>query len=279
VSVPQTNPADNVTSAITQAQNGVALADINATGVQNTPADVGALASANAQLVAAQNQLDLLINGPTDLQLQIAQTQLQIAALAVQQAENTLAKAVLIAPIDGVIAKNNLVVGEVPPQSAAMSIIDSSSYYVDVAVDETDIVSVAVGQSVSLRLDALPDVKISAKVTRVALIPVRVGQLVTYTVRVTLDPTDAPIRVGMTTTATIVINQLSDVIAIPNRFIRIDSVSQQAYVTIQESPTQFKEIPVTLGVRNDSQSEITSGLAVDQTVVLVPRESFNPIDN
>lgn len=279
VNIPQTNPADNVTNAITQAQNGVALADVNVSGVANTPADVGTLAGANAQLVAAQNQLDLLMNGATDLQLQIAQTQLQIALLGIKQAENALNRAILIAPIDGIVAKNNLVVGEAPPQGAAMSIIDSSAYYVDVAVDETDIVSVAVGQDVTLRLDALPDTRISAKVTRVALTPIRIGQLVTYTVRVTLDPTEAPIRAGMTTTATITVNQLNDVIALPNRFIRIDSVSQQAYVTVQEATNEFTEIPVTLGVRNDSQSEIVSGLTVDQTVVLIPRASFNPIDN
>ncbi len=279
VSVPQTNPADTVTGSIVQAQNGVALADVGVTGAENKPADVAALSSANAQIVAAQTQLDLLKNGPTELQLKIAQTQLQIAQLAVKQAEMALSHAVLVAPFDGIIAQNNLVVGEAPPQGAAMSLIDSSSYYVDVAVDETDIVNVQTGQSVTLRLDALPDAKITARVTRVAITPIRAGQLVTYTVRVTLGETDAPIRVGMTTTATIVVNQLNDAIALPNRFVRIDSVSQQAYVTVQESETKFTDVPVTLGVRNETESQIVRGLEVGQKVVLIPRASFNPIDN
>jgi len=279
VTVPQTNPADTVTAPITQAENGVALADIGVTGAENKPADVAALSSANAQIVAAQRQLDLLKNGPTELQLKIAQTQLQIAQLAVKQAQTALSRAVLVAPFDAIVAQNNLVVGEAPPQGAAISLIDSSSYYVDVAVDETDIVNVQTGQTVTLRLDALPDTKITARVTRVALTPIRAGQLVTYTVRVTLDATDAPIRVGMTTTATIVVNQLKDVIALPNRFVRIDSVTQQAYVTIQESETKFTDVPVTLGVRNETESQIISGIEVDQKVVLVPRATFNPIDN
>ncbi len=279
VTVPQSNPADNVTTPIVQAENGVALADIGVTGAENKPADVAALSSANAQIVAAQERLDLLKNGPTDLQLQIAQTQLQLAQLAVKQAQTTLSKAVLVAPFDGVVTQNNLVVGEVPPQGAAISLIDPSSYYVDVAVDETDIVNVQNGQLVNLRLDALPDAKITAHVTRVALTSIRAGQLVTYSVRVTLDPTDAPIRVGMTTTATIIVNQLKDIIALPNRFVRIDSASQQAYVTVQESEAKFIDIPVTLGVRNETESEIVSGLDVGQKVVLVARGTFNPIDN
>ena len=222
---------------------------------------------------------DQLKNGPTDLQLKIAQTQLQIATLAVKQAQMTLNRSVLVAPFDGIVAQNNLVLGEAPPQGAAISLIDTSSYFVDVAVDETDIVNVQTGQSVTLRLDALPDAKITAHVTRVSLTPVRAGQLVTYTVRVTLDPTTEPIRVGMTTTATIVVNQLKDVIALPNRFIRIDSVSQQAFVTVQESDTKFKDVPVTLGVRNETTSEIVSGLEIGKKVVLVPRAAFNPIGN
>ncbi len=279
INVPQTNPADTVTAPIVQAQNGVALADVGVTGAENKPADVAALSSANAGIVAAQTQLDMLKNGPTELQLQIAQTQLQIAELSVKQAEMALSHAVLIAPFDGIVAQNNLVVGEAPPQGAAMSLIDAASYYVDVAVDETDIVNVQTGQAVSLRLDALQNAKITAHVTRVAITPIRAGQLVTYTVRVTLDATDAPIRVGMTTTATIVVNQLKDVIALPNRFVHIDSVSQQAYVTLQESETKFTDVPVTLGVRNETESQIVSGLEVGQIVVLVPRASFNPIDN
>ncbi len=279
VNVPQTNPADNVTGSIVQAENAVALADVSAAGAENKPADVAALSSANAQIVAAQTQLDQLKNGPTDLQLQIAQTQLQIATLAVKQARMALDRSVLVAPFDGIVTQNDLVVGEAPPQSAAIRLIDSSSYYVDVAVDETDIVNVQTGQMVTLRLDALPDARIPAHVTRVAVTPTRAGQLVTYTVRVTLDSTDAPIRVGMTTTATIVVNQLKDVIALPNRFVRIDSVSQQAYVTVQEGETKFTDVPVTLGVRNETASEIVSGLEVGQKVVLIARASFNPIDN
>lgn len=56
VNVPQTNPADNVTAPIVQAQNGVALADVGVTGAETKPADVAALSSANAQIVAAQTE-------------------------------------------------------------------------------------------------------------------------------------------------------------------------------------------------------------------------------
>ncbi|MBZ0290872.1 MAG: HlyD family efflux transporter periplasmic adaptor subunit [Anaerolineae bacterium] len=272
------DPADTVTPQIKQAENGVQLADVSLSGVENQPADVAALSAANAQLVAAQAQLDLLINGPTDMQLQIVDTQLQMAQLALDSAQATANRALLTAPFDGIIAANNLKVGEAPPaNNAAMHLIDTSTYFVDVAVDETDIVKLQVGQKVNLKLDALPDADITGVVTRVAVTPVRSGQLVTYTVRVTLDPTTERLRVGMTATATIVVNELQDVPTIPNRFIRIDRATQQAYVTIRRTDGGFEEIPVVLGVRSETDSQVVSGIAAGQQVVLLPRGSFNPI--
>lgn len=272
------NPADTITAQIQQAENGVALADIGEAGAENQPADVAALSSANAQIVAAQVQLDRLLNGPSELEVRIAEIRLQIAQLSVQQAAAAVNRAVLRAPFDGVIAANNLVIGEFPPQGAAIQLIDSTSYYVDVAVDETDIVRVGEGQAVELRLDALPDEIITGRVTRVAVTPVRAGQLVTYTVRITLDSTEAPVRALMTTTATIIVNELNDVVKVPNRFVRIDRSTQQAFVTIETEDGTFKDAPVVLGVRNETESQISSGLEAGTKVVLVPREAFNPIE-
>ncbi len=270
--------ADNVPPALTQLDYNVQLADVNTADVQNQPADVASLAAANAQLVAAQVQLDRLLNGPSDIELQLAATRLAVAQSALEQAQANLARAVLVAPFDGVIARSNLVVGEAPPQGAAIELIDLSSYYVDVSVDETDIVNVQIGQRAELTLDALPDVEISGHITRVAQIPIIAGQLVSYPVRVTLDITDTPVRVGMTATATIVVNELRDVLLLPNRFIRIDRATQQAFVTVQDDAGQFIDQAVVLGVRSETETQIVSGLEAGQQVVLLPRGTFNPLD-
>lgn len=270
--------ADNVPPALTQLEYGVQLADVNSMGVQNQPADVASLSAANAQLVAAQVQLDRLLNGPSEIELQLAETRLAVAQSALEQSLANLARAVLVAPFDGVVARNNLVVGESPPQGAAIELIDLSSYYVDVTVDETDIVNVQIGQRAKLTLDALPDDEITGRITRVAQIPTVVGQLVSYTVRVTLDATDAPVRVGMTATATIVVNELRDVLLLPNRFIRIDRATQQAFVTVQDDAGQFIDQAVELGVRSETETQVVSGLTAGQRVVLLPRGTFNPLD-
>ncbi len=265
-------------SGLQSSDYNIFIAQQNYQELLNTGPDAGPLASANAQMVAAQVALDRLLNGPSDLDLQLAETQLRMAELGVEQARLNLSQASLTAPFDGVVARINLVVGELPPEEdPAMELIDSSSYYVDLPIDETDIVSVEVGQPVTLDFDALPGADITGTVTRVATTPTRVDQLVTYTVRVTLNPTDQPVRVGMSATATIVTNQLEGVLLVPNRFIRIDRQTQQAYVTIQRDDGAFEEIPIVLGLRNATTSQIVSGLQAGQRVVLLPRATFNPI--
>ncbi|MBC7810574.1 MAG: HlyD family efflux transporter periplasmic adaptor subunit [Burkholderiales bacterium] len=263
-------------SRVQQAEYDITIAETNLANVQNQPPNYGQLASASASIVQAQIQIDRLQNGPDEIERRIAEVNLELAHLSMEAAEVTLAQAELTAPFDGVIVENNLVIGELPPAGAGFQLMDTTSYYVDLAVDETDIVDIQVGQTVQLSLDALPEANIVGTITRVALTPTQVGQVVTYTARVTLDPTLAAVRSGMTATATIVVSELDNVLMVRNRFIRIDRTTGQAYVTVIGEEGLYEEVEVELGLRNDTFSEVISGLEPGQQVFLLPRESFLP---
>lgn len=262
-------------SAVSLAGYGVDIADANYAATLSEGPDLSALSSANAEAVAAEIKLNDLLDGPDAADAEVVAINLEIARLAVRQARANLAKATLIAPFDGIIAENNLTVGELPPEGTAIDLLDTDSYYIDVAVDETDIAPVRTGQRVGLNLDALPEAEITGTVTRVDVTPTFDGDVVTYTVRVTLDPALVGIRVGMSSTATIIVEELQDTLILRNRFIRIDRLTEDAFVTIQQPDGQFEEVPVVLGLRNDTESQIISGLEVGQRVVLLPRESFD----
>ena len=272
--------ASSFDPGLRQAEYGVEIADANAAGAADQTADPGSVGAANAAAVQARAALDKLENGPSDFDLQTAEINLSMAQLAVDQAQAALDRATLVAPFDGVIAQNNLVVGELPPSNnAALILIDDGRLYVDLAIDETDVVKVAVGQAVEFNFDALPDSAITGTVMRVAVTPTVAGQLVTYPVRVTLDPTNQPIRIGMSATAIIILDELNDVLVLPNRFIRIDRTTQQAYVTVADESGRTTEIPVELGLRSDIDSQISAGLEPGQRVVLLPRAAFDPLSN
>lgn len=270
-------PVLQLESAVTQADYGVQIADANYGAVLNNGPDYGALSSANAARIQAEIALDRLVNGPSERDVRLAEIDLQIAQLALEQAQASLNKMVLTAPFSGIIAQNNLTVGEPPPNGPALLLIDSSSYHIDLPIDETDIVNVEEGQTALVIFDALPGVEIVGRVTQLALTPVRIGQLVTYRVRVLLDPTTQPVRVGMSATARIIVNELENVPVLRNRFIRIDRSTQRAFVVVQRADGIYQEVEVVLGLRNETHSQIVDGLAVGAQVVLLPRDTFNPI--
>lgn len=265
-------------ATLQQAEYGIQIADANAAAAANRGADPGSVASANAAVVSAQQQVNRLANGASDFDLQAAEINLNMAQLAVDQAQAALDRATLFAPFDGVIAQNLLVEGETPPGAQpAMLLVDDGELYVDLAVDETDVVKLEIGQPVELKFDALADAAITGMVTRIAVTPTITGQLVTYAVRVTLDATDTPIRIGMSATATIIVDQLDDVLIVPNRFIRIDRTTGGAFVTVPDASVRsgYREVSVTLGLRNELNSQITAGLEAGQAIVLVPRAAFD----
>lgn len=263
-------------SSVQQAELGVALSETNIDVVRSRGGSLSALASAEAQLVRAQVALDQLLRGPDAVDLLKFEIQLDLAALAVEQARTALERVELVAPFDGIVSQNNLTVGQLPPQAVngAIQLVDNSAYVVDLSIDETDIVNIALGQAVELRLDALPESQVTGVITEIDLLPNPQSTAVVYRARVALNPTNAPIRVGMTTTATIVTTELNDVLVLPNRFIRIDASSQRAYVTIQVGENRFEEVEVVLGERNSSESQVLSGLDVGQRIVRIPRGSL-----
>ncbi|MBK9750434.1 MAG: efflux RND transporter periplasmic adaptor subunit [Chloroflexi bacterium] len=268
----------SLNAGLNQAEYGVAIADSNYNATVSRTGDAAGISSAQAAATAAQIALDRLTNGASDRDLQLAEIGLQQAELAVEAAQASVDRALLIAPFEGVIALNNLVIGELPPtQSAAMLLMDTSGYYVDIAADETDVVDLAVDQPVELDFDALPDQVLTGSVARINLLPTVLGQLVTYPVRVALDPTEQPVRVGMTATATVIVNELRDVLVVPNRFIRLDRVTGRAYLTVQDAANSFREVEVVLGLRNEIDSEIVSGVDERATIALIPRATFDPI--
>jgi HlyD family secretion protein len=265
-------------SGLAQSEIQVQIADANYAATANEGPDQAALGSARAQLTQAQVALDRLVDGASENEREQAALRLRQAELTIEQAQTMLDRGVLRAPFDGVIGANNLVVGELPPQTGpAFLLLDNSAFHVDLTVDETDVAAVEAGQPAQLRLEALGDNVLDGVVSRVDVMPTVQGQLVTYGVRIGLTEVDPLVRAGMTTTATITTDQLEDVLVLPNRFVRIDRDTQRAYVTVRNIEGQYQDVEVTLGLRNDTLSQVTSGVEEGDTIVLLPRSSFNPL--
>lgn len=230
------------------------------------------LAQAQAQVVQAQASLDRLRQGPSVAQRAIAQASVDQAKLALEQAHRRLGNATIKAPWGGVVTAVSLVQGTlVQPGAPAIQMADVSQFHLDVQVDEVDVAVIAQEQPVSVELDALPELTLPGRVQRVA----PAAQLsatggVTYRVRIDIDKGDAPLKLGMSATATIVAGIRENTLLIPSRAIQLERETGRTFVErlVNGEP---QRVEVRLGLRDDQRVEVREGLSEGDELVIRSR--------
>ncbi len=234
---------------------------------------------ANATLKNAQIYLAALTGGsvPADA-TGTALLQLEQAKLAVQTAQENLDAAKLTAPIDGTVTEVSGMAGDqVSPGTKAFRIDDLSQMKVDVQVSEVDINNVQVGQPVTLTFDAIAGKTYNGKVVEVARAGDSVQGAVNFTVTVALTDTDASVKPGMTAAVTVIVKQISNVLLVPNRAVRLVDSQRVVYILRNGQPEQ---VNVTLGASSDTMSEVVStNLKPGDLIILNPPQhcSTSPV--
>jgi HlyD family secretion protein len=272
----------------TQAQLDVLLVGADADEVRAAQADV---AAAVAQRDAAQAQLDVLLAGPTEEQVQAAEAAVDQARVAVDQARLQLERAALIAPWGGTVTSLDVEVGEmVNPVQSVIVLSDLTALEVDVNLDETDVVHVAVGQEALVTVDAFLGVGMAGEVTYVAPKADTFSGVVLYPVTVRLVPgypsTSSeqapstgsprlgsgqagqvlPVRAGMTADVEITTATQEGALIVPLRAVHTED--GRAYVD-RLGDGEVEQVEVTLGLTTDTEAEITGGLIVGDVVAVV----------
>ncbi len=260
-----------------EARKGATAEDIEAANAQ--------LAQAQAQYKSARGENAAQIQGLDILEgnveaAQITLERLQegvdpLLELSVERAKYNLEAATLTAPFKGIVADIDLQIGEqASAGTAAATIVDDSVFFAEVTVDETDIGTVEISQTVEVTLDAYPEITIEGVVETIAPAATSTGGVVSYPVRVRLSSTDeAAVRDGMTSSVLIRTSTIEDVILVPNWAVRTDQTNGETYV-YQLVAGQPVRTPVTVGGRNETETQILTGLEEGATVVLITEQRF-----
>ena len=230
------------------------------------------LAAARSSIVQAEAALARLQEGVADEDLRASQLQVEQAQLSLDQARHQLDGTELTAPHDGTITLVGVKEGELSGGQPAFILTNLAQYHIEVTVDEIDIGRITEGQPVTMTLDALPGEILSGYIDQIADTAQLDSGVVTYGVTIRLNPTNAPLRVGMTTNADIVTEEREDVLLVPNRFVRIDRTTGQAYVD-RAKGEQVQPIEIQIGMRDETASEVLAGLDEGDVVVLVQESS------
>ena len=149
--------------------------------------------AALADEAEAKHQYEISLDGPNADQLAVAKANLDAA-------KDALSSFVITAPFSGVVADVSVKAGEqVSAETRIVSIADYSQWFVETTdVTELEVVNLSIGETVTIRPDALPDLELTGKVTEISNAYVQQGGDILYTVRIRVDGTDPALKWGMT---------------------------------------------------------------------------------
>jgi len=163
-----------------------------------------------------------------EAQVASARNRIRQSEAVLEETRDQLSRCRLVAPMDGIVIRKNADVGETAISgtlnnagSLLMTVADLSVMKVEVDVDETDVVDVALGQPTEISIDAFPARKFKGEVTRIGNSAVQTAaapgqrQSADYKVEVTLLETEPRVRPGLSATARITTATRTDVLTVP----------------------------------------------------------------
>lgn len=225
------------------------------------------LALAKAKLDDAQRTYDRLSSGN---QAEIAAAQARVDA-----AQATLDLARVSAPFSGIVTESYPLPGDqVNAGVAAFRLDDLSSLYVDVEVSEVDINSVIIGQPVTLTFDAILGREYHGEVVEVAQTGTAVQGVVSFKVTVELTDADQQVKPGMTAAVNITVEEMQNVLLVPNRSVRLSEGVRVVYLQVDGQPVKTE---IRLGSSSDTMSVVADGdVKEGDIVILNPPVEFQP---
>jgi HlyD family secretion protein len=227
------------------------------------------MASANATLEVALAKLEdatreweRVKDGPDPDDVKAAEA--RVAAM-----EATLKFKMIEAPFNGTVTDVQTAPGDLVSAGAkAFRIDDLSQMLVDVDIPEIDINRIKVGQPASLTFDAIQNKSYQGEVTAVAQVGSNGQGVVNFRVTIVLLNPDELVHPGMTAALSIIINQLEDVLLVPNRAVRTVDNQRVVYILQNNLPVA---VPIEIGVSSDTFSELVAGdLKEGDLIVLNP---------
>jgi HlyD family secretion protein len=233
-----------------------------------------------------------------------ALAEVKVAEADLRLNEINLTKACICSPIDGVILTRNVDPGQIVASSLQAPVLfviaeDLRRMELRVDVDEADVGKIKIGQKATFSVDAYPDRKFPAEIKDIRYGSEVVQGVVTYKAILSIDNSELLIRPGMTATAEIVVQHVSDALLVPNPALRFSPATTQTggqqrsfLQRLLPGRPQFRPpskqvdtganrtvwtlrngvptaVPVVIGVTDGRRTEIAKGdIAADQRVIV-----------
>ncbi len=235
-----------------------------------------AIANSVAQIALARANLDALTRVVTETVLQ-AKSKVDFATLTWQQAEQNIKKAVVVAPIDGMVVGIAAQKGETVVAGArAVDIADFTSPIFEASVDEADVGGIRVKQDAEITIQAYPEQTYKAKVQDLAPTGSIASNVVTFRVLLSISENAGArpgegiaLLPGMSGKGEVIVASAEDVLVITTSLMMQDPDTDEFTVQRFRKDGTLEIVPVITGIASEDQTEITEGLE-EGDVLLMP---------
>lgn len=218
--------------------------------------------------------------------VQAAQGALAQAQGSYRQAKTNLDYTTITSPVDGIVISRSVEVGQTVAASLQAPTLftiaqDLTKMQIYATVDESDIGRINEGGNTTFSVDAYPETRFSGTVTQVRNAATTVSNVVTYTVVVGVDNAELKLKPGMTASVVFQTAHRPDALKIPTAALRFKPQAtgektaeaaprlaqgqKRLYVLREGKPVP---VAVTVGIGNDKETEVLTGLGDGDEVVL-----------
>jgi HlyD family secretion protein len=147
-----------------------------------------------------------------------------------------------------------------------LTIANLVDYSIRLAINEVDVPKLKVSQPAEVTLDAFPGRKFDGIITHVDTVGTNTQGVVTYNVLIDItDPVDT-IKPGMTANVDISVDKVENVLTVSNSAIKPYKGGRSVRI-VDPQTKQPKNIPVKVGLKGESKSEIITGVTEGQEVI------------
>ncbi|QCX32957.1 efflux RND transporter periplasmic adaptor subunit [Caloramator sp. E03] len=168
----------------------------------------------------------------------------------------------ILSPLNGVVVNRNINVGELAsPSNPLFTIADTSTLKLKGTIPQKYIPFVKVGQDIDVQVDIYPNKIYKGKVSNIGPMAINTGMY--FPIEISIKNIDN-IKPGVSAHAAINISSEEGIVIPSSAIIQNDG---ESYVYVIENNIAKKRI-VEVGVTNDNQCQIISGLNMDEKVAI-----------
>jgi len=254
---------------------------LNLLSIKNTiQSDKTSIVDSDRTITEKTQSLAKLQAGIDPLDLKTQELSIQQRQNALWDAQEKLADYTVRAPFDGVIAVLDVKKSDSISSGATIATLITKQQTAEISLNEVDVAKIKVGQKATLTFDAVSDLSLTGEVAEIDALGTVTQGVVTYNVKIIFDTQDDRVKPGMSVAAAIITNSKPDVLLVPNSAIK--SLGTTSYVEMpdEEIPASalsnksgitlknpLRQVPIEIGLANDSQTEVTTGLKEGDQII------------